>query len=185
MNTCNTLVMFSVSSILLAFSLLVPHFHTSSNDHPLSSNICDFHCAPSFDFMLSLLSSSRRVRFNGVDAFVPAIMLRWRLNMDHNSISGLIAAVKGCPSEKLAASSLGCLLLAAICGVALCSNSSLSVFSKGVHIGEVGGLLCLNILLVYYWLCTTKGVSYYSLSCHFSLLDWKGCVDKTFSVSLC
>ena len=154
-------------------------------DHPLYSNICDFHCAPSFDFMLSLLSSSRRVPFYGVEAFVPAITLRWRLTMDHSSISSLISAVKGCPSEKLAAPSFGCVLLAAICDVALCSASSLSEFSKGVHIGEVGGLLCLNILLVYYWLCTTKGGSYYSLSCRFSLLDWKGCVDKTISESLC
>ena len=46
LGTCNTLVMFSVSSILLAFSQLVPHYHTSSNDHPLSSNIRDFTALP-------------------------------------------------------------------------------------------------------------------------------------------
>ena len=148
LGTCNTLVMFSVSSILLESPLLAPTFHTSPNDHPLSSNIYDFHCALSFHFLLSLFSSSLRARFNGVGAFVPTTTLGWSFTMDHSSISGLLLFSKGVLRRSWWPCPLGCLsclLPIALCH--LCSISGRSFISKGVSSPKSG------VFVVRYFFC--------------------------------
>ena len=95
-----------------------------------------------------------------------------RLASDHSSISGLIAAFKGCHSEKLAASSLGCF---PACGDLRCGSLLyLEPFGvlKGCWNRRSRGPSPVEYLLVYYWLCTTKGVPCFSIVWIFERVCW-------------